>query len=251
MRKLLQWVLIGFSAVILLGTLVSSDFGAALCIALAIAIILPFTKPLIEQKAPFLKSAFARVAVWGVLLFIMAPAVSNSPPTRDQVVKPEITASPVSSPSVAPVQPSPSPIPTPSYVRSTVADNGSPIPSTSGYIEGYPKEFTNGYSTVTIDNAESNSDILVKLFSLDTTPATAVRVFFVRANDTFTIESVRPGKYDVRYQNLDSGALARTESFELEETETAEGVRFTRLTLSLYLVQGGNLETYPVSEEEF
>jgi len=142
----------------------------------------------------------------------------------------------------------------PVYVRSKLADNGRPFPTLSGYIEGYPIDAENGYSKVTIDNSENDSDVFVKLFSLgapDTGKSKPVRVFFVRANQRFTVENLTPGNYDVRYRNLDTGKLQRSEPLQLEEFRTTTGVRFSRTTLTLYKVRDGNAQIYDISESEF
>lgn len=57
--------------------------------------------------------------------------------------------------------------PKPGYVRPRLADNGTPFPRSSGYIDGYPLNFSDGYSSVTIDNSQNGSDVFIKLFSLD------------------------------------------------------------------------------------
>jgi hypothetical protein len=143
------------------------------------------------------------------------------------------------------------PLPKPRYVRPKMADNGSPFPAKSSYISGYPLKFSDGYSSLTIDNSQNDSDIFIKLFSLDSQRPTPVRVFFILANGQFKVENVRVGKYDVRYRNLDSGYLSRSDPFDLEEYRTDQGVRFSRITLTLYKVRNGNMQTYPISEEEF
>jgi hypothetical protein len=135
--------------------------------------------------------------------------------------------------------------------RPSLADNGTPFPSTSGYISGYPLQFTNGYSTVTIDNLQNESDVFVKLFSLNSTKPQPIRVFFIHAREQFTVENLRAGSYDVRYRDLDSGALSRSELFELQEFQTIQAIRFSRITLTLYKVKNGNMQNYPISEEEF
>jgi hypothetical protein len=139
----------------------------------------------------------------------------------------------------------------PKYVRPKTADNGAPFPAQSGYIKNYPVQFTDGYATVTVDNSQNDSDVFVKLFSLDHQPEKPIRVFFIRARETFTAEQVRAGNYDVRYRDLDSGGLSRTESFNLQEIKTAEGIQFSRLRLTLYKVPGGNMQTREISENEF
>jgi hypothetical protein len=147
-------------------------------------------------------------------------------------------------------QPTPASTPPP-YVRPSAADNGAPFPTESGPIADYPVEFTDGYSNVTVDNSQNGSDVFVKLFSRDRQPEQPIRVFFIRAGETFTEKQVRAGNYDVRYRDLDSGGLSRTESFNLQEVNTAAGIQFSQLKLTLYKVPGGNMRTSPISEQEF
>lgn len=141
--------------------------------------------------------------------------------------------------------------PRPAYVRPETADNGSPWPGTSTYIKGYPRRFTDGYSTITIDNTQNDSDVFVKLYSRDSEPSRPVRVVFIRASDSFTLQKVRAGSYDVRYRDLDSGALARSDAFDIEEHRTDAGVRFSRFTMTLYKVRDGNMRMHDIAESEF
>jgi hypothetical protein len=138
-----------------------------------------------------------------------------------------------------------------SYVRPTTADNGVPFPSTSGYIDGYPVKATGGYSTLTIDNSKNSSDMFVKLYALTADLEEPVSVFFVKAGEQFTVEDIKPGSYDVRFRNLNSGGLSKSEAFELTEIETAEGIEYQAFSLTLYTVDNGNMEMQPISEDEF
>jgi hypothetical protein len=166
-------------------------------------------------------------------------------------------SNPVTAPRTSKFQSSPSPLfvstqsRQPVYVRPLVTQNGSPFPSQSGYIAKYPQRFTDGYSSVTVDNSKNDSDLFIKLFSLDSQPSIAVSVFFVREKDSFTVKEVRAGKYEVRYQDLDSGAFSRTDSFSLREVKVEKGVEFSKLTLVLHKVSNGNMKTYPISAAEF
>jgi hypothetical protein len=175
--------------------------------------------------------------VWGAVVFD-----SYSPPSW---------APPSLMPSSRPSTPTYRPPPKPQYVRPKFADNGVPWPGKSGYVTGYARRFADGYSTITIDNSKNDSDVFVKLYSLETLPPAAVRVFFVRAFEQFTVRNIRAGVYDVRHRDLDTGALSRSESFEIEEVRTSEGVRFSRFTMTLYKVRDGNMKSYPISEGEF
>lgn len=135
--------------------------------------------------------------------------------------------------------------------RSAVAPNGNPWPATTDYVAGYPRTHTDGYSKVTIDNSQNDSDVFVKLFSLDGSKPFAARAFFIPARASFTLDNVAPGSYDIRYCDLDSGGLSRSERFSLKENKTYNGVQFSNIKMTLYKVRNGNMQTYPLSEAEF
>ena len=48
-----------------------------------------------------------------------------------------------------------------------MAPNSEPWPSFAGYIKGYQQLHTDGFSTITIHNSQNDSDVFVKLVSLD------------------------------------------------------------------------------------
>jgi hypothetical protein len=133
----------------------------------------------------------------------------------------------------------------------TTECGGVPYPTKTGYIKKCPALAIGGYSSVTVDNSQNDSDVFVKLFSLATTPPKAASVFFIRARDKFTVTDVQPGNYDVRYRDLTSKALSRTEQFNLKEVRASTGVKFSRFTLTLYKVLDGNMQIQPISENEF
>jgi hypothetical protein len=153
--------------------------------------------------------------------------------------------------SAEPIATTPFPAVTIPNINPQIADNTPSFPSTSGYIEGYPEEFTDGYSTLTIDNTQGSADVFVKLYSMSIQPPRAVSHIFVRSGESFTVENIRAGTYQVRYRNLDTGSLTRSESFSLEETQSAAGIRFSRMTLTLYTVPNGNTQMHPISPDEF
>jgi len=100
---------------------------------------------------------------------------------------------------------------------------------------------------VTIDNSQNDSDIFVKLVFLDSVRAYPVRQLF----GSFTLNKITAGAYDIRYRDLDSGDLFRSEAFNLEEIPIKNGTQFSAITLTLYKVQNGNMQTYRLSEEGF
>ena len=139
----------------------------------------------------------------------------------------------------------------PEYVRPSTAPNGQPWPSSAGYVNFFPRTHTNGLSTVTVDNSQNDSDVFVKLVSLDGPNAFPVRVFFIPAFGQFTLSKVTAGSYDIRYRDLNNGGLSRSEAFDLEEIRTHDGTQFSNITMTLYKVQNGNMQTYGLSETEF
>lgn len=139
----------------------------------------------------------------------------------------------------------------PEYVRPVSAPNGQPWPATAGYIAGIKKLKSNGRSSVEVDNTQNSSDVFVKLVSLDGEKAFPVRSFFIPGHASFKVKNVTAGNYDVRYRNLDTGTLSRSEAFELHEKNIDGGVRFSNITMTLYKVQHGNMQTFGLSEDEF
>jgi len=139
----------------------------------------------------------------------------------------------------------------PEYTRPLNAPNGTPWPQKSSYVRGYEILNNDGLSKVTIDNSQNNSDVFVKLVSLDGPKAYPVRNFFILAYGKFTLNNVTAGKYDIRYRDLNSGHLARSESFDIEEISTYDGVNYSNITMTLYKVLDGNMETYDLAESEF
>lgn len=106
-------------------------------------------------------------------------------------------------------------------------------------------------SNVTVDNSANDTDVFVKIFSLDSGRRRAVRYLFIKAGDKFTAGSIRSGNYDVRYQVLDTGQRFRSEASELKEVELADSVRYSNISMTLYKVPNGNMQTYPLDEAEF
>ena len=158
-------------------------------------------------------------------------------------------------PSKPPVGPKPyqttkAPEPPPN-VRPEVAPNGQPWPAAAGYVKGYQQLHANGLSTVTVDNSRNDSDVFVKLVSLDGAQAYPVRQFFIPAFGSFTLKKVTAGSYDVRYRDLGTGGLSRSEAITLNEVHTDDGTQFSNLTMTLYKVKNGNMQTYRLSDAEF
>ena len=139
----------------------------------------------------------------------------------------------------------------PAYERPATAPNGSPWPVVPGYLEGEPFLGGGGLSTVKVDNRDNSSDVFVKLVLIDASATKPVRQFFIPGHGEFTVEDLKPGEYDVRYKDLTDGSLARSESFSLKQIREPGGTSFSNITMTLYKVSNGNMQTYPLLDSEF
>lgn len=139
----------------------------------------------------------------------------------------------------------------PAEVKAVVAPNGQPWPIAAGYVKDYQQSHTNGLSTVTVDNSRNDSEVFVKLVSLDSAQAYPVRQFYIPAYGNFTLKKVTAGSYDIRYRDLRSGGLSRSDAITLSETHTDKGTQYSNLTITLYKVKNGNMKTYGLPEKEF
>lgn len=139
----------------------------------------------------------------------------------------------------------------PAFVRPDSAPNGQPWPIAAGYVKGYQQLHANGLSTVTVDNSQNDSEVFVKLVSLDGAQAYPVRQFYIPAFGRFTVNRVTAGSYDVRYRDLVTGGLSRSEAIKLHEVHTDEGAQYSNFTMTLYKVKNGNMQTYGLLDAEF
>jgi hypothetical protein len=83
------------------------------------------------------------------------------------------------------------------------APSGDPWPAESGYLPGYPVGNSGSEMQVMIDNSANPSPIFVKLYDLDR--RSNVRHAYVQSRETFVIDKLSAGKYEVRYQNIIAG----------------------------------------------
>lgn len=139
----------------------------------------------------------------------------------------------------------------PAFTRPLTAPNGAAWPAMAGYIDGEPRLRTKGLSTVTVDNDQNSNDVFVKLVAIGVKSTEPVRQFFIPAHGEFEARNLEAGEYDIRYMDLDDGSLARSESFSLKQMEEVGGTRFSNITMTLYKVRNGNMQTYPLLPSEF
>lgn len=135
--------------------------------------------------------------------------------------------------------------------RRALLEYGQAIPQSSGPILGSMQTTSTGLSTVTIDNSQNNTDVVLKLCDGAWTHCLPARHIFIARGDRFTMRSISPGSYDIRYVSLDSGALSKSQTFELEEIETTQGTQFSNVTMTLYTVSGGNTRMTKIGADQF
>lgn len=187
-------------------------------------------------RRPFFAQASVACVVFGWLGYSIETAPPSQPPRGP---KPYVAAPQNYEPK------------RPAYVRPATDPNGQPWPTVASYMKGFPRIHANGLSKVTVDNAQNDSDVFVKLVSLDGPNAFPVRVFFIPAHGSFTLNGVTAGSYDIRYQDLNSGGRSRSEQFSLEEISTYQGTQYSNVTMTLYKVRNGNMQTYDLAADEF
>ncbi len=129
---------------------------------------------------------------------------------------------------------------------------GYPFPSTTGYINGYQVKAKTGLSTVTVDNAQGNFDVFIKLFTLSSERPQTIRAFLVKQGQEFTVENITRGTYDVRYRNLSTCDLFRTPKFKLKEEKiSTEEIRFSKYKFIIKPRIGGNMKPVRIQEDDF
>jgi hypothetical protein len=128
---------------------------------------------------------------------------------------------------------------------------GYPFPSTTGYIKGYQIKAKTGISTVTIDNSQGDFDLFIKLFTLSSERPQTIRAFLVKQGQEFKVENVTRGTYDVRYRNLSTCKLFRTEKFKVKEEKKSDGIWSSRITLTMYKDPRGNTRHVSIQEDDF
>ena len=118
-------------------------------------------------------------------------------------------------------------------------------------MAGYPHLNVSGIAKVTADNSGGPSDLFVKLVDRDRKQRRVVRVFFVKANDEFTLRDVKPGHYDIRYLNLDNGRIRESQVFEVTLQKTAKGEEYMGWTVGLYDMINGTSHHKDITERDF
>lgn len=119
----------------------------------------------------------------------------------------------------------------------------------TGYLPNAPLTHAQGRSSFTVNNSRNDFGTLVKLYQGGGREAS--RTFYVKAGDSFTAERLDAGSYVMRYKNLLSDEIFETNLFSLREIPTYNSVQFSRVTITLYQVAGGNLHMRRANPADF
>jgi hypothetical protein len=189
-------------------------------------------------RRPFYIQSTVALAVVLLCWFAILSDWSDSPQPGPKPYTPDTAATPY-------------PAPRRTYVRPANSPNGEPWPTLDGYLSTYPRIHENGFSTVTVDNSQSDSDVFVQLVSLDGENTLPVRTFFIHAHGSFTLRHITPGNYSIRYRDLVSGHLSRSDTFKLVEISSNGRTQYSNAKISLHKVRSGNLKMYELPETAF
>ena len=122
----------------------------------------------------------------------------------------------------------------------------------TGYAPNNAILNNNGYCKLTIDNTRNGEPVYVRLWS--TSPSRPVRAFFIAARDSFTMQNLNPGSYELRYkylyENREAEVGTKSETFQLTQRETYEGISYSVSTITLYKVANGNFRSTSINAND-
>jgi len=131
----------------------------------------------------------------------------------------------------------------------TKAPNGQAWPTRAAYVG--PITRTNGYSTITIDNAKGNSNIYIKLARPTDGRSSGIREAYIPAGSTFKMNKIEPDKYIIKYKDIKNGCNSKSEPFEVKQIHTAQGVQYSDISLTIYTMINGNMDFESLPENAF
>jgi hypothetical protein len=120
----------------------------------------------------------------------------------------------------------------------------------TGYLKGAPQLSKSGLSTFEVNNTQGDADAIARIYLNGAKPA--VRSMYIKRGESFTAKTLPAGTYTLRYRFTgDETTFEAIEPFVLEQTTTDKGTRYSRVTVTLYKVENGNLQTKVVPPDRF
>ncbi len=129
------------------------------------------------------------------------------------------------------------------------APNGLPWPVGGGYLAGYYLGAQGGLSSITVNNSKVNAPAHVQLFSLTT--GKAERHLLVPAHGRFSLQEIRAGAYEIRFKYLGEELAYVSTRIVLQEADSLSGTQYDDVSMTLYKVRGGNMQTRTLPKGEF
>lgn len=123
------------------------------------------------------------------------------------------------------------------------------LPLSTGYLPNTQIKDGGGKSQITLRD-KSGRNFHVKLYRRLGGTWAISRELYLKAYEEFKINELKEGKYEIRRMDIQTKSASKTQTFELEETETLEGVTYTVLTITLNSPQG-NSKITPISAKDF
>jgi len=111
-----------------------------------------------------------------------------------------------------------------------LAPNGEPWPRQSGYIDGFSVGNRGDDMQLMLDNANNTSAVFIKVYDVDR--RANVRYAYVQAHDKLMVDQLANGKYEIRYQNLDSGASCAAPAAQAPSRTAAAAAQLSSLPVS-------------------
>lgn len=116
--------------------------------------------------------------------------------------------------------------------------HGNPWPATSGYLVGTPVLNATGKSEFTFENAASER-YLIHLVDIEQSPNIVVRQLYLGAGESFTMRSIKPGRYLVRHSSLRTGENQELKKvFEFTVKRVPNGYAYSRAKVILDTMDG-------------
>jgi TPR repeat protein len=120
----------------------------------------------------------------------------------------------------------------------------------TGYLKGQPQTAQGGLSSFTVDNRQGDRDAVARLYLNGEKPA--VRHMYIKSGETFKAQNIAPGNYVFRYRFIGSeDTFESNDGFQLTQTKTETGTRYSNVTVTLFKVQNGNMTTRKVTPDKF
>lgn len=228
--------------------------GVMLLVA-AVMLLMPAPPPTADSSPFGPKTAFDPKFYPAYQVEPKPPPEPEEPAPADTGAKPGPGGTPIAVPPRA-VAPGPRQAQLPAnealvYRRPATAPNGQPWPKEPAYVRGYQMLRADGLSTVTLDNSRNGADVFAKLVYLEAGQSVPARVVYLPAFKQMALTNVNPGRYDLRFRDLNSGELTRSTPFILKESPKVGSVEASSFTIVITNARSGNLHMHGLSENEF